>query len=121
MEDLKPREMEALKIAEEDRIEGIWAYKLMQNGWSLSTAHDTIQVLTKLGFLQPQDQTKRRKKPYLLAPGFQIVTSKTKTVGLLIKSVNTQDASHLHFVNFVMKAVAQCAGTALCYVGSATS
>ena len=111
--------MKALKIAEENGNEGIWAYELEKNrGWkSAATAHGDLQNLKKLGFLQPQDQTERGKTPYTLSPGLHIVTSKPKIVDMPIKSVNAQDASRLRFV---IKALAQCPGTALYYVGSAS-
>ena len=120
MGDLKLREMKALKIAEENRTEGIWAYDLGKNhGWkSVGTAHDNIRNLKKLGFVQPQDQAERGKKPYLLAPGLHVVTSKPKTLDLPIKTVNSQDASRVHFV---IKMLAQRPGTALFYVGSASA
>lgn len=114
LDELKSREMKTLQIAEKEEI---CAYNLKKNhGWkSVGTAHDDIQNLKELGLLQPKGQTEW-KKPYVLTPGLQVVTSKPKTVDLPIKSVSAQDVSYLRFV---VKAVAQCAGTALYYMGSA--
>jgi hypothetical protein len=128
LDDLKPRQMKLLKLAEENKSEGIWIYKLKEDKdmgkHSISTLYDDITKLSKLGYLQKLEEGERKKQPYVLAPGLHVVTSRANPVDIPIKTmadmpIKTMASDAASHVSVVVRSLASVPGTVLYYLGSA--